>query len=62
VLKEFRVSLETADGPRWFLVKAASVDAARSEAEEVAIDQGGQISGIDEEWEDDFDPGLHVDS
>jgi hypothetical protein len=61
MLKEFRVSLETSSGPRWFIVEAPNREDAQNEAEEVAQDQQGQISAIEDSWDDDFDPGLHVD-
>jgi hypothetical protein len=62
MLKEFRVSMETTDGHRWFLVEANSLEDAQSEADEVAADQAGQISAIEESWDEDFDPRFHLDN
>jgi hypothetical protein len=60
-MKEFKVSIDTIAGPRWFLVEASSLENAETEATEVSANHG-RIKGIEESREDDFDLSTHLDS
>jgi len=58
----FRVTLETTKGERWFLVEANSPESARTEALAAFPEETGKIARIEQDWETDFDPALHIDN
>ena len=57
-MTEFRVSVKTPDGERWFIVEATTVETARAEAEQAFPHP---VTRIEAEWDSDFDPKRHID-
>jgi hypothetical protein len=57
-MNEFRVSVKTPDGERWFIVEANTPESARTEAEGATAHA---ITKIEADWADELDPKSHID-